>query len=79
MPARPGSLPPLAPPPVTGPRMARLLEAADDENAAVDSLLDGVDRLRAARVARAELATVSAGDLREALALRRAGLGGGLS
>ena len=30
-------------------------------------------------LARAELATVSAGDLREALALRRAGLGGGPS
>ena len=30
-------------------------------------------------VARAELATLSAGDLREALALRRAGLGGGPS
>ena len=49
MPARPGSMPPLAPPPVTDLRIARLLETADDENAAVDSLLDGADRLRLAR------------------------------
>ena len=45
----------------------------------MDSLLEGVDRLRLARVARAELAALSVEDLREALALRRAGLGGGRS
>ena len=79
VPARPGSRPPLAPPPVTGLRIAGLLETADDENAAVDPPVDGVDRLRVARLARVELATVSAGDLREVFSRRRAGLGGGLS
>lgn len=79
MPARPGCTPPPAQPPVTGLRIAGLPRAAGDENTAVDSLLDGVDRLRVARQARVELATVSAGDLRASLVRQRAGRGGGPS
>ena len=56
--------------------LARLLEVAGDEAAAVAGLEDCVDRLHRARDAQAALAGLPADRLREALLLRRARAGG---
>jgi hypothetical protein len=57
--------------------LSGLVAAARDEDAAVATLQEGFERLRRARAAQSQLATLPAEQLRKLLAQRRADLGGG--
>jgi len=59
------------------PELERLLREANDEAAAVAGLEESLGRLRRARAAQTALAVLPAEQLRAALRMRRADLGGG--